>query len=138
MSLRIIGHGEKTRYVLDGKEVTKEEADAAYPDKKMSEGGRCSLVGWSRPLLSDSLAVHPSQIKEAMERNRRHNVHIEYNPEDGRPILNGVADKRELLKIEGAHDNDECYGTAHANPNATETPKQDDTWCKELDQIMGV
>lgn len=106
---KIIGHGEKKRYLIDEKEVSKEEFDQVFPDK--NEGGDGSaLVCWHRPIQSDALAVHPSQITEAVERNRRHGLHIDYNPVDGRPILKDRDQRRRLMKIERVHDNSGGYG----------------------------
>lgn len=109
MTGRIIGHGEKTRYLLDGEEVTKEVFDLAFPDKKIADNGECSLTGWARPIKSDAMAVHPEQIGEVIDRNRKHGLHIEYLP-DGRPKLTSREQRKQLMRIEGFHDNNGGYG----------------------------
>lgn len=109
MKGRIIGSGEKTRYLLNGKEVTKAEFDRAFPDKKMAANGECSLLGWHKPIASEAMAVHPEQIGEVMERNKKHGVHIEYLP-DGCPKLTSREQRRQLMRIEGYHDNNGGFG----------------------------
>ncbi len=106
--------GWPQRYYLDGLLVTKEEFDAAFPPQDLAgpPGGHATL--WGRGLKSDALAVHPSQIPEVMARNKRHGLSIEYNESDGRPILKDRGQRRDLLKIEGVHDNDGGYGDDHA------------------------
>ena len=110
MTGRIIGTGDKTRYVLDGVDVTKEEFDKAFPDKPIRHGDDFA-VGWKKPVLSDALAVHPAQVKAAMERDKKAGVPTEYT-EDGRPILTSQAHKRKLLRSfgpdVGMHENN-CY-----------------------------
>jgi hypothetical protein len=99
------------RYYLEGREVSKEEFDAELPDKTLLDGSGETFAGtWRQPILSDALAVHPAQIPGAMLRNARHGLHVEYNQEDGRPILRDRGQRRDLMRIEGAHDNDGGYG----------------------------
>ncbi len=108
---KISGHGAKTRYYLDGKEVTKEEFDLAVPDApKAQEGAAPGNRPWTRPILSDALAVHPDQVDEVMARNREHGLEIEYEREFGRPILKDRDQRRRLMKIEGVHDRNGGYG----------------------------
>jgi len=73
------------------------------------------------PLKSDAMAVHPSQIPEAMARNKKHGLHVEYDPVDGRPILPDRAARRQLMAIEGVHDNQGGYGDDHT-PNVAPRP----------------
>jgi hypothetical protein len=49
------------------------------------------------PILSDAMAVHPSQIPEAQEFDRQHGVPTNYLP-DGRPELRDVSHRRAYLK----------------------------------------
>src|SRR5438132_7662035 len=81
----IRGHGENTRYFIDGHEVTKEAFDEALPDAPKG-GGRAgdSLTGW-KPIVSDALAVHPRQVREAVEDAKAKGVPTEFQP-DGRPV----------------------------------------------------
>lgn len=107
-------HGIKT-YFVDGKMVTEEVFRKAFPPQPMAANGRCSLVGWSKPLVNDALAVHPTQIAEAMERNAKRGLHVQYNA-DGCPILTSQEERRQLIEIEntcipgGVRDNNGGYG----------------------------
>lgn len=112
----------KWQYFLEGREVTEEAYKEAFPDRPMAKSGRCSLRGWSRPIQSDALAVHPSDIAAVMERNRARDLHVEYNPEDGRPILTSREERRKLMKIEKMHDRNGGYGDDHNTPKEPEAP----------------
>lgn len=61
------------------------------------------------PILSDAMGVHPDQIPQAHERNRRHGIAVSYTP-DGRAILPDRGARRDLMKLEGFHDNVGGYG----------------------------
>lgn len=74
-------------------------------EKTKAEGNR----PWSKKIESDALAVHPDQIAEVVERNRKHGLHIHYLP-DGRPVLEDRAQRRRLMKVEGVHDRRGGYG----------------------------
>ncbi len=105
-------NGKPNRYIIDGKEVTKAEWDEAFPPRLgVPAIGGNSSSGW--PMVSEALAVNPKQIKKVMERNRKHNLHINYDIE-GRPVLQDRGQRRDLMRIEGAHDQDGGYGDDHA------------------------
>lgn len=91
-------------------QVTKEEFDAAIPPVDDSVDGLVGNRPWAKPVVSDALAVHPSQIEEVMARNKRHGLEVEYEGEYGRPILRDRDQRRRLLKIERCHDNNGGYG----------------------------
>jgi hypothetical protein len=105
----IRGHGPTKAYLLDGVEVSKEEFDEAIPNAPVVEGDGEGLIGWHRAIESDALACHPLQIPEIMARNAKHGLHVEYNAEDGRPILRDRGQRRALLKIEGMIDRQGGY-----------------------------
>lgn len=118
---RIVGFGERTKYYLGypgcEKEVSSQEFHAKMEEsqKIISEGLEDTVevnLGrpWTKPIESDALAVHPKQIKTVMERNARHGLHINYDPTDGRPLLQDRDQRRRLMKIEGCHDNNGGYG----------------------------
>lgn len=66
------------------------------------------------PMTSDALAVHPEQIPAVRARNRRHGVRgVEYNAK-GQAILADRAARRDLMALEGYHDNQGGYGDDHA------------------------
>lgn len=95
-------------YYLDGKEVTEAEYEAVYPPAESVAG--VMFGGWTKPLLSDALAVHPSQVKEAEERNARRGCSVTYRADDGRAIIPDRGERKRLLKIEGLHDRSGGYG----------------------------
>lgn len=101
--------GSPDRYYLDGKEVTREEYQQSVPDVPLDfSNGAPSLCPF-KPIISDALAVHPTQIKEAMERDKKHGLSVEYLP-DGRPKLDGRDKRRRMLKSLNFHDNHGGYG----------------------------
>lgn len=61
------------------------------------------------PMKSDALAVHPSQIKQANERNRRNGVNVTY-AKNGQAIIPDRKERKKLLKLEGFRDNNGGYG----------------------------
>jgi hypothetical protein len=96
------------RFFLSRAEVTEEEYRAVYPLPEPGTGvpGGPSASGW--PLKSDALAVHPSQIAEANERNARAGCSVRYQ-EDGRAVIPDKGEYRKVLKIEGYHNRDGGY-----------------------------
>lgn len=61
------------------------------------------------PMLSDACAVHPKQIKQANERNRRHGVKVTYNAK-GQAVIPDRHERKKLLKLEGFRDRSGTYG----------------------------
>lgn len=105
MKGRIVGHGKKARFFLDGREVSREEFDAVFPDQGLAGGD--SLVGW-KPLASEALAVHPRQIAEAEESARRKGVPTEFDSQ-GRPVFTSRSHRRQYLRAYNFHDKDGGY-----------------------------
>lgn len=95
-------------FYLEGKEVTEAEYRRVFPEP--TPGLPMSSMAWSRPQESDALAVHPSQVDEANERNRRRGCSVTYRRDDGRAIVPDRGERKKLLKIEGMHDRDGGYG----------------------------
>ena len=102
------GWGAKQTWWIDGKQVTKEEFDAALPDVEDCGGDGSGLIGW-KPIASRALAVHPKQVEQANARAKRHGIGVEYRP-DGKPVLTTRESRKKLNKLEGFHDNDGGYG----------------------------
>jgi hypothetical protein len=90
--------------------VTKAAFDARFPDKPLAtvatETYSCGK-GW--PQASVALAVHPDQVAEANERNKRHGVGVTYAA-DGTALVPDRAERRKLLRLEGYHDRQGGYG----------------------------
>jgi len=101
------------RYMLNGREVTREEFFAG-PSKihEVFESGQTAVAqtsaGW--PKTSDSLAVHPSQAKEAYEQSVKLGVPTEFRP-DGRPVLTDPGHQRAFARALGFTDYNESLGT---------------------------
>jgi hypothetical protein len=101
--------GAKVRYYIDGHEVTKKRFEKVFPDKPLNLSGDAGITAWNKPILSNAMACHPSQIPEMMERNRKAGVHVDYNSE-GQPILRSRGDRRNLMRVEQVHDKQGGYG----------------------------
>ncbi len=92
-----LGKDGKSRYFLGSREVSEEEYRQWYP--KLSGTGFPVLAGWKKPMAMDSLAVHPDDVPEQMEKDRRRGLVIEYT-EDGRPLIHSERQKREYMKAQ--------------------------------------
>lgn len=102
------GSGAKQTWWIDGRQVSKEEYDAALPNVEEPIGDGSGLVQF-KPMESMALAVHPKQVEEANARNKRHGVGVEYRP-DGMAMLTSREGRRKLNRLEGFHDNNGGYG----------------------------
>ena len=94
----IRGSGDKTTYLIDGREVTKAQFDEAFPDQAIGTGE--GLTSWHRPVVSDALAVHPRQVEEARELAKRKGVPVEFQP-DGRPVFTSSRQFRDYARKHG-------------------------------------
>jgi len=95
---KIIG----SKYYLDGREVSKGEFDREIPDKSLSDGDFGAATGRStQSKLSDALAVHPDQVREASEDARMRGVPTEFH-EDGRMVVRSRAHQKAYLKAYGS------------------------------------
>jgi hypothetical protein len=103
-----VGHGEKTRYYIDGVQVSREEFDQALPDQPLeaAPGGHLPSC-W--PQVMESLGVHPSQVAQANERNRKAGVNVTYD-RDGNAVVPDRNERRKLIRLERCHDKDGGYG----------------------------
>lgn len=100
--------GRTTQYFIDDVEVTKEAFDKRFPNKGINELLPGQTPGiW--PMCSEAMGIHPSQIAEAMERDRKAGVPTSYTP-DGRPILLGRGHRKAYLRSYGMHDKQGGYG----------------------------
>jgi|HubBroStandDraft_2_1064218.scaffolds.fasta_scaffold639216_1 hypothetical protein len=106
---RIVGHGPKTRYLIDGQEVTREVFEESFPDKPLGDG--TGLIGWN-PLASESLAVNPKQIAAAKEDAQKKGLgQVEFT-KDGRPIFESRAKRAAYMNAYGYFDRNGGYGDA--------------------------
>ena len=102
MTCIIRGHGAKTTYWIDGKQVSKEEFDAVCPDKPL--GGAAALVGWKK-LGCDALAVHPDQVKDAIELSIQKGVPTHFDAE-GTPQFESKGHYTRFLRAYGYFNKD--------------------------------
>lgn len=100
--------GTPDRFYLNGQEVTAAE----FKKRTRVRGGRkafgipggTATTGW--PMVSEALAVDPSQVAEANERNRKAGVNVQYHPKTGCAIIPDAAARKRLLKLERFFDRD--------------------------------
>lgn len=110
------------RFYIDGKQVSEKKFWKAFPPQSMT-GGQ-SLVGW-KPLKSDGMAVHPSQIKEATEDALKKGVATEFT-RDGRPILRTRQHRKDYMQAYGFFDKAGGYGDAQPGQTSREVPDRPD------------
>ncbi len=103
-------NGKPDRYEIDGKEVTEKEWRKAFPLRDHSVGAGEGLIGW-KPLVSDGLAVHPKQVKEAIEDARKKGVPVDFLP-DGRPVFTSREQRKNYMRAYGFFDKHAGYGDA--------------------------
>lgn len=63
----------------------------------------------SNPKLSDALAVHPTQVAEAVADAKKKGVPTSFEA-DGRPIITSRAHQKAYLKAYGFHNRDGGFG----------------------------
>jgi hypothetical protein len=97
-------------YFIDGEEVTEEVwredrgwVDGGPPPQAILESGKC----W--PMLSESMGVHPKQVKAAQEMSVKIGVPTEFT-RDGKAIMRNNAHKIAYAKAMGYPNWDSMYG----------------------------
>lgn len=93
------------RYYLENQEVTKAIFDLAFPDLPL--GGEA--LSATPANISESLAVHPKQVQEAVADAKAKGVPTEFLP-DGRPVFTSRAHQKAYLKAYNFRNNDGSYG----------------------------
>lgn len=96
-------------YYVNGKEVTREEFDEAFPAKPLGVPDGHRLGCW--PLGSDALAINPKNIAKHAARDKELGVPTEYD-EMGRPQFGSRGHRKAYSKAYGVHDNEGGYGDA--------------------------
>lgn len=97
----------KPKSILELAAEHRDECSAAQTRRR----GRLGTGTYKRPIHSDALGVHVSQIPEAMAAAKKHGVTIDFDSK-GRPIFENNAQRRKYCKIRGAIDMDGSYGDA--------------------------
>lgn len=111
MKGRIVMKGDdpnKWEHYIDGVRVTRAVYKKAFPDKPLaaSIGGHLSKC-W--PMVSDGLAVDPTQRDEAVADAKAKGVPTEFNAE-GQAILTDRGHRKRYMKAYGFHDRNGGYG----------------------------
>ncbi len=108
MKGKIVGHGEKAKYFVNGVPVGKDEFYAAFPPRTDQDGEVFeSHSSW--PLHSDAMAVHPKQLELARKLDRNRGAPPTEYDRQGRPVWTSEAHKREYNKAHGVHDNNTYF-----------------------------
>lgn len=94
-----------------------------------------SLCGW-KPLISDALAVHPSQIPEAIEDAKRKGLGEVDFLKDGRPRFNSRGAFNAYLKAYGFFNKDAGYGDVADGTYRGRKPEVNDLVPQELVSLM--
>jgi hypothetical protein len=95
----IRGQGARTTFWVDGVRVSRAEFFALFPPVASQSGD--GLISF-KPLASDALAVHPSQVEEATLDARKKGVPTEFLP-DGRPVFTSSRHFQEYARRYGFH-----------------------------------
>lgn len=104
MTGKIVG----SRYYVDGREVTREEFDRAFPDQDLAAAPGTDRPGcW--PMTSEAAAVHPKQVVEATRGAAERGVPTHFD-RLGRPVFTSRAHRKAYLKAYGFRDNNGGYG----------------------------
>lgn len=131
MIFRIVGEGAKTRYYVDGVQVTKAKFDAALPNckpgPKLKRRSRNLAFAHGQP--SDAFAVHPDQIPAVVERNRKHGLYVEYD-RHGSPLIKSRAQGKKLVEAEGRREPSRHVEKPAIDPRTASA-------CKFLDNTSG-
>ena len=64
---------------------------------------------WAKPIYSDSMGVHPSQVTEAREHSKKIGIPVDFT-KDGRAIFTSRQQRRDYCRHFGERDNDGGYG----------------------------
>lgn len=114
-----VTYGKPTRYFVDDKEVSKAEYDAASPKGRLKALFAACTTARSQtttcwPMRSDALSCHPKQIAAVMERNKKHGITGVSYEADGTCVISDREARRQIMALEGMHDNHGGYGDDHS------------------------
>lgn len=121
------------------KDETRASLDLFYDTlyKRTRKTGRAAgNRPWARPLASDALAVHPKQIKEAVEDARKKGVALDFD-KHGRPLFRDRNHRKRYCKAYGIFDRDGGYGDAQKGATALSGYQEPDVDFSHLDEACG-
>ncbi len=84
----------------------------------------CPPMGYSGgtwPMKSEGMAVHPEQIQEALDRNKKHGITGVTYDRNGTAIIGSPREKAKLMKLEGVVDKNGGYGDTYSGTSALPT-----------------
>jgi hypothetical protein len=100
-----------TVYVLNGKEVTRKEFLADTKDDWLSSPPMTANTYTEHdPLISDGCGVMKSQVPEAREMVRKHNIQGAQVQDNGQIRFTSRRARKEFLQRRGLCDNEGGYG----------------------------
>lgn len=94
-------------FFIDGVKTTEAKYNKAFPSR-LDMSQPAPFVAASYRVASEGMAVDPEQIPEAMARDARHGVKVDYN-EIGAPVFTSRAQRAKYLKMKGCFDKDGGY-----------------------------
>lgn len=68
-----------------------------------------TAITGAKPLKSDALACHTSQIPAIVARNKKHGINVRYD-RAGRPVFTDAGQRRALMKLEKVRQQNSYYG----------------------------
>lgn len=100
------------KYIINGKEVTREEFTANPSDDWLKPGGLAipNTYRAHDPLMSDGIGCMKSQVPELREVVRKHNIKGVTVQDSGRLEITSRQGRKELMRVRGLCDNEGCYG----------------------------
>jgi hypothetical protein len=102
-------HGKPDRYFVDGKPVTRRAFFRLAPEPVEAHHLVPSTYA-GYPKKSDALAVHPNQVAEANERNKKHGIAVTYEEGTGMAVIPSRHEQKKLVRLEGCFNKDGGYG----------------------------
>lgn len=99
------------KYVVNGKEVTREEFSRIPPKDFLSAPFMTAHTYRDHdPLVSEGLGCMKAQVPEMRDVIRKHRIQGVTVRDSGQLEITSRQGRRELLRVRGMCDNDGCYG----------------------------
>lgn len=125
MSDRIIYDKDGEHFFLGNREVSESEYREYYPKKKRKRNNALHYgVRVPDAMLSESIAVHPDQVREAMADAKKRGVPTEFDDE-GRPKFTSRDHQRRYCQAYNFHNNDENWSGKDRLPDRPEPTQEE-------------
>lgn len=99
----------KTKYRLDGKEVTKAVFMRAMKARGKAEGVPFTSRAWEQPQACEALGVQPDHVKFERQLDAEAGLNVNYTP-DGRPVFTSRRERNAYIRAKGYYDRNAGYG----------------------------